>query len=132
MCVGVGVGVLKCVTDPSIHFQGSLPVGIASFEFLLRPPPLLLTPTPYRTNSLTSNTREISSPTTFPTLIFSSKQAQNLHINISPARLCENTIYTLSCLRRPCFFLKDTLQANHVFYHFCLRGKSTLSLQTLV
>ena len=62
MCVCV----LKCETDPSIHFQSKLRVAnllsqcysSASSVPLLLLPRLLLTPTLYRADSLTSNTKE--------------------------------------------------------------------------
>ena len=45
-------------------------------------------------------------------------------------RFYENTIYIFSCQQRPRFFFKDILHAKHVLCHFCLGGKSTLSLHS--
>ena len=67
---------------------------------------------------------------TFLLFISPSKQIQNLHINISPARFYKTIIYIFSCWQQPCFFFKDILHAKHVHYWFCLGDKSTLSVNS--
>ena len=86
--------VLKCETDSSTLFQNGRPVNNSSFqrwssvfsEFLSN---RLLDYFSRRLHiALTTNAREKNAPSwAFLALIFSSKQAQNLHINNCPMKL---------------------------------------------